>query len=329
MNEKQKELVEQYDVTVESSYRSRGCLHLVTNKGLYMLTEYQGSPLRLAFEYELQKRLCEAGFDRVDLIMPNKEEGFIVYDKYRTPYIMKKAYHGTECNLKEEKDVRAACKNLAKFHQTVRLFSDYHVERRETKKVPEMLKARAAGLKRIRGYIKKSGRKTAFELTFSSYYDQFYEEAMEALKTAASYDQDFWRVGYGICHGAYHQHNVLILEGGTATLNMGQFHYNQQMLDLYNMTRKALEKNQYQKRILEAALESYDEVLPLKKEDYDLLHLLFSFPEKFWKISNQYYNGKKCWMPAKNLEKLEKTIEQNEQRRKLLMEWNCNESSSV
>lgn len=321
MNEKQKEIVDQYDVVVESSYRSRGCLHLVTDKGLYMVTSYQGSPLRLACEYELQRKLLDAGFDKVDFILPNKEDGFLVYDKYRAPFILKKAYDGRECSLKEEKEIALACKNLAKLHKALRTMGDYEIEKRESKQIPEMLKMRTAELKRIRGYIKKSGRRSPFELTFSSCYESFYEEAMEALLEAGKKDVDFWKCGYGICHGAYHQHNVLICKENVITLNLGQFHYNQQMLDLYNLMRKALEKNQYQKRFLETALAAYDGEITLNKEDLELLRLLFSFPEKFWKISNQYYNGKKCWMPSKNLEKLKKTIEQNEKRKNFLAEW--------
>lgn len=325
MNDKQKEIIEQYDITVESSFRSRGCLHLVTPRGLYMLTPYQGSPLRLACEYELQKKLLDAGFTSLDVILPNKEDGFIAYDKYRSPFIIKKAYEGRECSLKEEKDIRLACRNLGRLHKTLRLFTDFQVEKRNTPSIPNMLEAKTRELKRIRNYIKKSGRKTEFELTFSSCYEQFYEEAMAVIHWVSKQPEECFQRGFGICHGAYHQHNVLLNGEDVVTLNLGQFHYNQQLLDFYNIVRKALEKNQYQKKIFDRAVEAYSEEIPLEKEDFAVLYALFSFPEKFWKISNQYYNGKKCWMPPKNLEKLKKTVEQNEKRQGFLQEWRKNE----
>lgn len=324
MNEKQKEVVEQYNIVVESSFRNRGCLHLVTDQGLFMLTAYSGSPLRLACEYELQTKLIEAGFTRVDRILPSKEDGFIVYDKYRSPFIIKQAYEGRECSLKEEKDVALACKNLARLHKTLRLLEDYQVEKRNTPRIPEMLRAKTSELKRIRNYIKKSGRRTEFELTFTSCYEQFYEEATKVLGWVQKQPEEYWERGFGICHGAYHQHNVLLDGNQVATLNLGQFHYNQQILDFYNLVRKALEKNQYQKRIFDLAMEAYSEEIPLMEEDFLILYALFSFPEKFWKISNQYYNGKKCWMPPKNLEKLKKTVEQNEKRKMFLKAWQKN-----
>ena len=320
LNEKQMEIVEQYDVEVKKSFRSRGCLHLETDRGLLTIVPYNGSPLRLACELELQKRLKEESFENLDLILPNKEEGLISYDKYRTPFIMKHSFDGRECMLKEESDIEEACRNLGRLHKTLRRLVDYRVENRESQSVPEMVKARKLELRRIRNYIKKSGRRTEFELTFTSCYASFYEEAEEAFHMISEQSPEFFKKAYGICHGAYHQHNVLILEDGTATLNLGQFHYNQQMLDLYTLMRKALEKNQFQNRIFQAAVRGYEEELKLEKMDYQLLKILFSFPEKFWKISNQYYNNKKCWMPPKNLEKLKKTINQNDSRRRFVRE---------
>ncbi len=321
MNEKQMEIVEQYDVVVKSSFRSRGCLHLETDQGILAVMSYQGSPLRLACELELQKKLEEKGFSELDFIIPNRENGLISYDKYRSPFIMKRSFEGKECCLKEEQDVEEACRTLARLHKALQEIKDYRVDRRDSMSVPGMLKARKLELKRIRNYIKKSGRKMEFELTFTSCYEQFYEEAREALIQAESMGEDFWKKGYGICHGAYHQHNILMTPEGTAVLNIGQFHYNQQILDLYTFMRKTLEKNHYQRRVFEAAVRGYGKELSLGQEEFDTLRILFTFPDKFWKISNQYYNSKKCWMPPKNLEKLKKTIEQNERRKQFLREW--------
>ena len=325
MNEKQKEMMEQYDMVVENSYRSRGCLHLVTDRGLCVLTPYNGSPVRLAWECELQKKLLEQGFSNLDVVLPNREDGFIVYDKYRSPFIVKKAYEGKECNLKEEKELRRACENLALLHKVLRSLDDFQVENRNTPSLLQMQRAKASELKRIRNYIKKSGRKMEFELTFTSCYEQFYQEAVEVLCWLEGKPASFYQRGFGICHGAYHQHNVLLTEENVYTLNLGQFHYNQQLMDLYNIVRKALEKNQYQKKIFDGAMEAYGKILPLEKEDHEILYGFFSFPEKFWKISNQYYNGKKCWMPPKNLDKLKKTVGQNEKRLEFLRRWRAEE----
>ena len=50
---------------------------------------------------------------------------------------------------------------------------------------------------------------------------------------------------------------------------------------------------------------------------------LLSYPEKFWKIINQYINTNKSWIPDKNVDKLRKVIEQNERRRELIDKICC------
>lgn len=46
-------------------------------------------------------------------------------------------------------------------------------------------------------------------------------------------------------------------------------------------------------------VDEYDRLKPLEDDDIDMLVTLLSFPEKFWKIINQYYNAGKAWVPAK------------------------------
>ena len=58
-------------------------------------------------------------------------------------------------------------------------------------------------------------------------------------------------------------------------------------------------------------VDEYDRLKPLEDDDIDMLVTLLSFPEKFWKIINQYYNAGKAWVPAKNIDKLKIVIEKN------------------
>ena len=64
--------------------------------------------------------------------------------------------------------------------------------------------------------------------------------------------------------------------------------------------------------------DEYDKLKPLDDDDLDMLAAMLSFPEKFWKIINQYYNAGKAWVPAKNIEKLKTVIAQNMRRRELI-----------
>ena len=123
----------------------------------------------------------------------------------------------------------------------------------------------------------------------------------------------------GVCHGAYHHHNILILpDGSVATVGFESICYQPYLMDLYLFLRKTMEKNHYDRRLFERGIAGYSEYLPLDGSSLRFLYLLFLYPEKFWKISNQYYNRRKSWISPKMLEKLEKIPEQNQERKNFL-----------
>ena len=61
-------------------------------------------------------------------------------------------------------------------------------------------------------------------------------------------------------------------------------------------------------------LRAYDCIRPIPAQELTLLKLLLSYPEKFWKVANQYYNNRKSWIPEKNMQKLLQTMEQAEKK---------------
>ena len=79
-----------------------------------------------------------------------------------------------------------------------------------------------------------------------------------------------------------------------------------------------MEKNNWNLYLLQTVLEHYQKVRPLSKEEKKLLYIWMIYPEKFWKITNFYYNSKKTWMSEKNIEKLQGLQQQKKQRMNLL-----------
>ena len=77
MSEKYKELLEQYDVKVLSTFRSRGTFQCETEQGLALLKEYHGSLQKLALEYEWKEKLANAGFLTTDRYFLTKEESLV------------------------------------------------------------------------------------------------------------------------------------------------------------------------------------------------------------------------------------------------------------
>lgn len=337
VNEKYRELLEQYDVRIISTFRSRGTFQCETDQGLALLKEYHHSLRRLALEYEWKEKLAEAGFSLTDRYFLSREDSLVVYDRYHTPFVLKHYFSGRECDLTSRGDVRAACANLAQLHSVSATIPDPPFAQtggspcagsepdlpgrnpsficKNIESPAQMFARRNQELKTIRRFISRVNHKKSFELLYMKYFPYYYAEAERALAALRERFPEGPGTASGVCHGAYHQHNILMLpDGSVATIGFESVCYQPFLMDLYLFLRKTMEKSHYDFRLFENGVAGYGEHLPVSGEDLCFLYYLFLYPEKFWKISNQYYNRRKSWQPPKMCEKLERIAAQNEER---------------
>lgn len=73
-----------------------------------------------------------------------------------------------------------------------------------------------------------------------------------------------------------------------------------------------MEKHDWDVQLGCLILDKYQIVRPLKAEEMRMLCIMMSYPEKFWKVLNQYNNSNKSWIPDKNIEKLKAVYRQQE-----------------
>jgi len=84
--------------------------------------------------------------------------------------------------------------------------------------------------------------------------------------------------------------------------------------------RKLLEKSNWSISLGKDMLAAYEELRPLSAVSRIDLYYRLAYPEKFRKIANFYFNSGKAWIPGRNLEKLEKLVEQEPLKQKFLEE---------
>ena len=65
-------------------------------------------------------------------------------------------------------------------------------------------------------------------------------------------------------------------------------------------------------------IDQYNQMKPLSKDELKILYVLLQYPEKFWKITNFYYNSKKSWVPQRNIQKLVGIQEQYDSKQNFL-----------
>lgn len=312
MNDRAIVVLEQYDLSINRTWKGRNAYFFETNEGTFTIKEYNKSVERIQDLNELLQSIHEKSDLSVEQLVPNKEGEFLTTDVDRTVYFVKTYPQGHECDIKQEYEFLEAVRSMARLHQAMK--NPSLAEKIETKEFPFLTecKKRNKELIKVRKYLKLKSQKSNFELFLTSHFDHFLEIAKEVEKNLEREDHHKWleiiKTEGLFCHGQFQHHNILVTKEGCHIINFEKFLLENPVKDLYLFMRKLLEKNDWDITLAKKLLDAYTEVRELTDIDREQLKLRFRYPEKFWKIVNAYYNAPKCWIPDKNKEKLEKLI---------------------
>ena len=339
MNEKSLEVLNQYDVKIMGCVRGRGGILVSTDKGEKLLLECSKQDKYYLREDCITRAVKENGFENVDTYVRNSDNEIIsVLPDEGRKYVLKDMYPGSECNVKNLQDIKASVSTMARLHIALNAASsslcinDSGV-RLSRGSIKDTVVRHTRELKMAENYLKNKKRRTEYELTIYRQLGKFYSEARTAVDMLQNSEVEA-RLEKALdsnelIHGNFNYHNVIICdkpERGsypagsnssgvmTAVTNMEKCRIDCQIWDLYQFMRKILEKYNWDIDLAFKILDEYDKVKPVEDGELKVLSVLFSFPEKFWKITNYYYNMNKAWVPPKSIEKLESCIAQNGRR---------------
>jgi len=321
MEEKLADLLAQYDLAVHRAGRVKGNWILETDKGLKCLGGCTYSEGKIKFEQKIKQFAEKNGFAETDLYVPNREQNFLVQGPYNEQFVMRNWFYGEECNAANREQLICSAKALARLHNCLQgvVLSEEEKEFSLQPKLPELFAKRNKELRRVRTYIRSKKQKTLFEQSFLSRFDALFAKAEEA---AQDLDETAYEIYYGkkleegaMLHGNYTHHSVLFLPGGkVAVTGFDKAATGIQIQDFYLLFRKVMEKWEWDISLGEELLDAYHKIRPIPKEESKILKLMLAYPEKFWKVANQYYNNRKSWIPEKNMQKLLRTMNQIEKK---------------
>ena len=320
MQEFEQKILEQYDIEVSSTRKVRGAVLCETNKGLFLLKEITTSEKRIPALCELYTRRYEQGYHRIDYVVTNRNGEYISALDNGDRYILKKCFAGRECDIKKTREIFEAAGNLAKLHIIMRYELEHGMP--EGTKTDEKYRRHNRELKKVRQFTRKVVPKGEFEFAFLKQFDQMYQWAEAAVEELERSDYEKLYAEemkkFGMIHGEYNYHNIIMTKEGIATTNFEKFRRDIQVEDLYYFLRKCMEKHHYDERLGYRMMRAYDSVNNLGKKERDYLAIRLAYPEKFWKITNSYYHSGKAWIPAKNVEKLSLSVAQTEEKKRFL-----------
>lgn len=324
MEDKLEEIIRQYPCQVRSRRRTRGAFLLETDQGLRLLKECSASQARIEFEEKVKEQLIRQGNLLVDHTYKNSREEYFTKDNYRNNWVMRQWYTGTECDIRDHRCVVKCAGYLGRLHtfmQLGRMEENSYVQKES---IRQEMERHNKEMKRVRSYIRGKKQKNEMEICLLESFDIFYGQAClaQSLLQECGYEE-LWQqtLARGLVrHGSYTYHNVLFTGNDMAVTNFDRAEIGLQIRDLYDLLRKAMEKNSWHPELGRCLIETYHGERHLNDSEKTVLYAMLLYPEKYWKLVNFYYNSRKSWMSAKNLEKLLKIRSQEEQRSGFLKE---------
>ena len=316
MNDRALKVLEQYDLEILGTKRGRGSYICETPQGLRILCDYQGTENKAQFQNMVMKKIRSGGYEKVDVILPNKEGKLISRDWEENPYVVKEWYQGRECDTSSESEILAAVGNLARLHRLMYLEGEEEFEKSFT--APEMgerMHTQNMELKKIYTFLRKKNNKSDFERMLLNCFPLYFEQAKEAEEKVVETERQYKGKKSGsVFHGGYDYHHILMAGYEMATTNFEYCRYGPQIIDLYRFMRKIMEKHDWNSRLGMRMLDRYSEIRPVSGEERRLLAIQMLYPEKFRKLANRYYGSNKAWVSKRFTDKLEMINRQQEQR---------------
>ncbi len=320
----QSSILEQYDVAVNGTRKTRGAILCDTDRGVLLLKEVSVSQAKVPALLEIYARLAEQGYAQADFPVQNRAGEYISMTEDGRRYMLKRWALGRECDIRKAGELLKAAGNLAKLHLLLRGEGASAVPAAAHLKEEYIRHNRE--LKKVRRFMRGISPKGEFEFAFLGCFDIMYRWADAALGElgASAYDCLYAKsiAKFHITHGEYNYHNIMMAHPPSQailmTTNFERFKRDVQMEDLYYFLRKALEKQGWKERLGDSIINAYSAINPIDAAEMEYLKVRFIYPEKFWKLANSYYRSNKAWISVKSIEKIHAAIRQAEEKERFL-----------
>lgn len=320
MNDRAVALLEQYDVEILRTRKGRGVILCDTDKGLLVFKEYEGNEAKLVLLTRLLSRIRDQGKVSAEELLPTREGALCVRENDGTAYILKTCKEGRECNMFDRGECCEAVRALAWIHQCMVLSPQEEPAPPQKFSPLQEYERHNREFVKVQRYLRRKSQKTLFEYSLLGCFEYFIEQACEVTEGWRAYEERMSKEqeDYTFCHGDYQYHNILCSGQGMYIVNFERCIRDRQIRDLYLLMRKMLEKTNWPAALGQELLTVYGKITPISAYAYIDLYYRLAYPEKFWKIVNFYYNSGKAWIPQRNQEKLDKLLDQEQQKKHFL-----------
>ncbi|PWI58094.1 CotS family spore coat protein [Sulfoacidibacillus thermotolerans] len=267
-----------------------------TNDRQYALKQTTLPIERIAFMADALDELHRRGFKRVSRIVRSAQSN--------KPYLIDSGHTfyasewmpGLPVQLASMRQLNAAAKTLAQFHEHSRNYEYEPYQPANAFHIFDHLLNRKQDLIRLRKRIEQQQNKTKFDELCLQQFEKADKQANEALALCKLPEVETHLKQAlqhpGLCHLDVTRSNLIVHPAGFVQLiDFDTMTFGPRTLDLAHLLRRAMQAyGAWSNEVALIPLIAYNRVQPLVQGEYLLLESLLTFPHRFWRVVNAYYN---------------------------------------
>ncbi|NPV27351.1 MAG: CotS family spore coat protein [Firmicutes bacterium] len=316
-----------FGLEVYQSLPVRGVWRLQTPRGDKCLKRSQLPYVDILFAYHAIEHLHRHGFDRVPRFQPTIT-GKPFLQLNGTCYILSDWIEGQECDYTRPEDLARATWTLAELHLAAHGFQPplNCADKMRWGQWPSIFRHRRQELLYFRHRIESGLDRSPTGRYYHKHLPHFLSQSNIALALlAGSRYQSLVKVEQKqqlFCHHDFAHHNVLLTPGGrTYVVDFDYAICDLRLHDVGSLIIRALKLNDWDYRVADFVLATYNQVYPLPVEALPVMLAFFYFPQDFWQVGVWLYLEQVTWPNRAVERKLERTIRMEKKRIRFLQHF--------
>lgn len=313
-----------YGIRFYSGMRARTGFVAKTDRGLKEIKKTQRSAGEIVFEHKAKEHLYQKGFQNIGRFCTTLEGSpFFTLDGVQ--YTVEDAITAQPMDESKQESFLKGAEVLGELHQASAGFI-CEEKRSNLGTLPKLYERRKNELMRIKKNIDKKSSYNPLDLMVKQNFNYYVEKTEEALSLLLScgYEQAIQHAEEEkvFCHNAFKGDNIRCMESGELHITgFEECAYDTPLVDLVAYLRRFLKKADGGVGTAEEMMYRYHEKRPLSKQDMDIIVGILTYPDKFMRLCNEYYNKRQvCISPAVR-ERMEVCIAEKEKQDLFLEEF--------
>ncbi len=303
-----------YGLKLISSTRNRTGFVCKTDKGYKEVKKNNSGEKALIFQSEAKQHLKNRGFQNVTTFSVALD-GNPFYSCDGNLYVVEDYIDSREIELNQNDMLLNATRTLARMHIASQGF-DSEIKKTNIGKLPILYEKRKNELTKIKKWISSQSHLSEMDLIVLKNYGYYKKKVNEAIEILCnSRYQSLMEEAERercFCHNAFKGENLRLTQQGT--LQVSGFHkcaYDYCILDLAEFIRRYLKENDADVETVDSILKEYDKIRTVTPDDLELIYAILTYPYKFLKLCNEYYNKRRVYVSDAIVQKMNQCITQS------------------